>query len=160
MIHRIEILSQMTSNEAMTKKILVPLDGSSLSEKALMRAIDILKYREGSTLLALRVLELPEASPLFEPLDLESAKAKERREVNDYLDTIKEQLHLPGGHIETRAVRAEGNLAATIVKQAELEQVDMIALTTHGRTGFDRLFFGSVAEKVIRLAPCSVLIVR
>ena len=47
-----------------------------------------------------------------------------------------------------------------IIEQAELEKVDLIALTTHGRTGLKRVVFGSVAEKVLRMAPCSVVIVR
>ena len=47
-----------------------------------------------------------------------------------------------------------------IVKIAGVERVDMIVMGTHGRSGLDRLLLGSVAERVIRLAPCPVLTVR
>jgi len=52
-----------------------------------------------------------------------------------------------------------GNAADEIVRTAGEEEIDLIVIATHGRTGLDRLIFGSVAEKVVRLAPCPVLTV-
>ena len=48
----------------------------------------------------------------------------------------------------------------TIVEIAEAEKVDLIVMATHGRTGFSHLFMGSVAERVVRTAPCPVLTIR
>ena len=54
----------------------------------------------------------------------------------------------------------EGRPAAAILRAARENGCDLIVMGTHGRTGLDRLITGSVAEKVVRLAPCSVLTVR
>jgi nucleotide-binding universal stress UspA family protein len=53
-----------------------------------------------------------------------------------------------------------GTPAATIVKFAEDHPIDLIVMGTHGRTGLEHLMLGSVAEKVVRRAPCPVLVVR
>jgi nucleotide-binding universal stress UspA family protein len=144
----------------MITKILVPLDGSDMSEKALLKAHDILAGTPGGTIIALRVLELPEASPLFERQQFDNAKSEERRRTNVYLDRIREEYTINDTKIEARVDTLKGDIADTIINQAAIENVDLIALTTHGRTGLKKLFFGSVAEKIIRLSPCSVVIVR
>ena len=53
-----------------------------------------------------------------------------------------------------------GNPAATICRIAQERAIDLIVMSTHGRTGLAHLFLGSVAERVVRHAPCSVLIIR
>jgi nucleotide-binding universal stress UspA family protein len=55
---------------------------------------------------------------------------------------------------------AEGEPGASIVKVAEDRHCDLIVLGTHGRTGFRRVLMGSVAEQVMRTAPCPVLVVK
>ena len=59
--------------------------------------------------------------------------------------------------IKTREVVLEGNPAESIVALAESKNADAIVIATHGFTGWRRFIFGSVAEKVVRIAPCSVL---
>ncbi len=59
--------------------------------------------------------------------------------------------------IKTRLLVLIGNPAEEIVRTAEEEQVDLIIIATHGRTGLNRLIFGSVAEKTVRLSNCPVL---
>jgi nucleotide-binding universal stress UspA family protein len=54
----------------------------------------------------------------------------------------------------------EGRPAASIVEHARAEKADTIVVGTHGRTGLSRLVIGSVAERVVRLAPCDVLVVH
>ena len=54
----------------------------------------------------------------------------------------------------------EGGIAETILDYAENNKVDLIIMSTHGRSGPSRWAFGSVAEKVVRHAPCPVLVVR
>ncbi len=66
--------------------------------------------------------------------------------------------NFPGLQVEGKVVT--GYAAEEIIKAAEEEQVDMIVMGTHGRTGIDRILFGSVAEKVVKSSPIPVLTVR
>ncbi len=63
-------------------------------------------------------------------------------------------------HLACRSHLRFGRPADEIVRLAEEERVDLIVMATHGQTGWERIFFGSVAEKVVRLADCPVLTVR
>ena len=139
---------------------MVPVDGSTRSEEAIRKALQVLEGKAEGSLLLLRVLELSENSSFIEPVDLENAKERERRQVGLERDTLKEEYSAPHCHIETRLVSSGKDVAETITDQAKLEKVDLIAITTHGRTGLQRLILGSVAEKIVKLAPCSVMIVR
>lgn len=62
--------------------------------------------------------------------------------------------------VTARYVLSAGVPYQEIVKAAEKERADMVVIGTHGRTGLERVFLGSVAERVVRLAPCPVLTVR
>jgi nucleotide-binding universal stress UspA family protein len=64
------------------------------------------------------------------------------------------------GKISVQHVLLEGEPATEIVHYARDAGIDLIVMGTHGRTGLDRLLMGSVAEKVMREAPCSVLVVK
>lgn len=61
--------------------------------------------------------------------------------------------------LQTRKIVLTGNAAEEIVRTADREKVDLIIIATHGRTGLNRLLFGSVAEKTVRWATCPVLTV-
>lgn len=145
----------------MIKKVLVPLDGSNMGEQALIKAKELVgAATPNGVVVALRVMELPQESPLFEPIDLQNARNEERRQANHYLDGIREQYLADDYILETRICDSKSSVAESIVEQAEMEEADLIALTSHGHTGLKRLLLGSVTEKVLRLAPCSVVIVR
>jgi nucleotide-binding universal stress UspA family protein len=77
-------------------------------------------------------------------------------EARDKLDKL--QAPDPKVHVEPRLV--EGDAAGEILRAAEETQCDVIVMGTHGRTGLGRLLMGSVAEQVLRKAPCLVLTVR
>ena len=64
------------------------------------------------------------------------------------------------GGVTARYVLPAGVAYQEIVKAAEKERADVVVIGTHGRTGLERVFLGSVAERVVRLAPCPVLTVR
>jgi universal stress protein A len=75
------------------------------------------------------------------------------------------QLHktrdqLIARNVKVRTQVGHGSAAEEIVLIAKTEGADLIVISTHGSTGFERLVFGSVAEKVVRLAECPVLTVR
>jgi len=81
-----------------------------------------------------------------------------RQENMRYLDELA--VRLRGQGLTVAARHAEGTPAAAIVATARACGADLIALTTHGRTGLERLLLGSVAEAVLRHAPCPLLVVR
>ncbi len=66
----------------------------------------------------------------------------------------------PDGNIRVEHRVAEGNAPKEILRLAQALKCDLIVMGTHGRTGLDRLLTGSVAEEVLRKAPCPVLVVR
>jgi len=65
-----------------------------------------------------------------------------------------------GGVVYTPDARKPGDAAGEIIRAAETQKADMIVIATHGATGWQRPLFGSVAEKVVRLASCPVLTIR
>ena len=87
----------------------------------------------------------------------------EPRDVDEdrrYWHTLLESIRPTNLAIPVTHVLLEGDAAAEIVRYAKDAGIDQIVLGTHGRTGLERLLMGSVAERVMREAPCSVLVVK
>jgi nucleotide-binding universal stress UspA family protein len=82
----------------------------------------------------------------------------DRAEATEYLDSVAQRLRQKGVTVDRD--RPEGAEAEQIVARAAALGVTLIMMTTHGRSGLGRMVFGSVAESVLRHAPCPVLIVR
>lgn len=146
----------------MYKKILVPLDGSELSEKALAHA-EAIAGQFGSQLFLARVCEtvplpvMPEmAVPSLDYVQLEKAEAEE--EARAYLAAARERLVDKG--FEVTSLVLEGPVSESILDAAAAQEIDLIVMSTHGRSGLGRWIFGSVANKVLQGAPCPMLIVR
>jgi nucleotide-binding universal stress UspA family protein len=143
----------------MYERLLVPLDGSQVAETILPFAAQIAGPVDAEVLL-LRVMEpMSGASALAsggivapDVLVLEQLDAKR------YLDEVAKQLTARG--LRARTVVRLGSPAAEIADIAKAEKVDLIALTTHGRTGIRRAVFGSVAQTVLRAAAVPVLMFR
>jgi len=76
-----------------------------------------------------------------------------------YLRRTRERLAETFG-VEAEALALAGTPAAEIVRWATDRNADLVCLTTHGRTGLARAFLGSVAEQVLRTAPCAVMVRR
>jgi nucleotide-binding universal stress UspA family protein len=100
----------------------------------------------------------PTAGVGFDPEPLLDAEAAEQEDAESYLKRVAAQLEAKGLKVSTEA--PEANAAEVIDARAREEGVDLIAMTTHGRSGLSHLFFGSTAEAVVRNAPCPVLLVR
>jgi len=136
------------------KKILVPLDGSSLAEAALWKAVD-LGGADGAAYSLLRAAEahtLPGADPV-------EAQVSAVREAEEYLEGVARRLRERG----VRAVETHvwyGAPAGAIAEAAKVQKVDMIVMSTHGRSGLGRLILGSVAESVLRGTTTPILVVR
>jgi nucleotide-binding universal stress UspA family protein len=131
------------------RRILVPLDGSPASAEILPLVKDFASHYESEVLLHVAV-EIPAVEPLVYPLMISTEDAQKRLEAF--------RAELPGIRVQTSA--SLGSPAGTIVDTAEREKVDLVAMTTHGRTGASRWAFGSVAEQVIRHCPCPLLVKR
>lgn len=144
----------------MAKKILVPLDGSTISERAIAKTLEVVGDSPDVTVIAIRVTELPVDSPLLSPGDLARARDEEHRQIETSLSALQSKLGGLSANLEVKIIDIDEGIAESIIRVAEQEKVDFIAMTSHGRTGLKKLFFGSVAEKVLRLAPCSVLLIK
>jgi nucleotide-binding universal stress UspA family protein len=143
----------------MFKTILLPSDFSGCSAEA-AGAARLLAERFGSRLIVLHVLDEPAAlDPMFRgevPLELLRGRMEQyaREGMEAFLKAHFDGL--PG--VETRTV--SGIPYREIVREARECGAGLIVIGTHGRTGVERVIFGSTAEKVVRMAPCPVLSVR
>jgi len=134
-------------------KILVPIDFSTLGQAALEMATSLARD-QGAKLLIVHVEEPPVAyggGELYYGLEEPDREALQRMlsEVVPTDTTVNYEHRL-----------IVGSPATAIVFLAEKENVDMIVMPTHGRTGLSRLLMGSVAEEVVRKAKCPVLTVK
>ncbi len=135
------------------KTILHPTDFSERSDFA-FRLACALARDYGARLIVLNVIEpvtaiSAEGKELI-PLELDQRAAKAR--------LFERQSQDPDLPIEHRQVR--GSAAGEIVRFAQLTDADLIVMGMHGRTGLARLLMGSVAEQVVRKAPCAVVTVK
>ena len=142
----------------MYKKILVPLDGSALAERAVQHAAEIARGT-GAELILLEVVQLPlskvpEAGPAEEVKSIEEAAAGAKA----YLDAIASRAIKEG--IKTRIAILEGAVAGAILGFAHDEDVDILVMSTHGRTGLPKAFLGSVAEEVMLTTKRPVMLVK
>lgn len=123
------------------KKILYPTDFSSYSNQAYFHAVGLAETYDAK--LTVVYVHTP-GSP------------GEKAHWQEQLEQVR-----PGNpKIQTTHVLLEGDPASEIARYAADAAIDVIVIGTHGRTGVDRLVMGSVAEKVMREAPCSVLVVK
>ena len=135
------------------EKILVPLDGSQCAEMVFPTVEKLAGDLKASAAL-LRVAYahvIPGADPI-------EAQVKVVREAEDYLRDIEKQLTAKGLKVETHV--RYGQDADEILDHAAQPDIDLIAMTTHGRSGIKRFLLGSVAEKVLRHSPKPIMLVR
>ena len=143
----------------MHKRILVPLDGSTLAERALPHALDIARYSDGALhLVRVALAQIYVASKGGADLYPHEVLQQDREEAETYLEAIRSECQVKGA-AATAEVLA-GAVAESIVDYARDNQIDLIVMSTHGRSGLSRWVYGSVAEKVLRGAHCPTLIVR
>ena len=140
------------------QKILVPLDGSELGEAALDHVM-YLALLSGAHVMLLYVVPTIEdvigGSPPI-PIDVQwdflSAKARQ------YLAGVVQRSGWEASKVHVSV--ETGNVAEVILTVAAREQVDLIAMSTHGRSGVTRWLLGSVAQKVVHAASTPVLLIR
>jgi nucleotide-binding universal stress UspA family protein len=140
----------------MTKKLVVPLDGSKIAEKALDAAVYLARAYQTKLLLvqvcALPVTMVEAMGPNYYQLREDCLKSSER-----YLTETAEKLNL-GDQVEVKVV--EGHPTDLLLDVCDEFQADMVIMTSHGRSGIDRWFLGSVTENFARRSVCPVLVLR
>ena len=153
------------------KNILVPLDGSELAAQALPYAEEIANNAQAKLSL-LQVVDDPVDIYVAPETTLLSRtgmgvvhNAMDTNFHRQALDSAKWNMDELAASLRHRKINAEGDIdtgeaATCIVEYAEANDIDLIVMSTHGRTGLGRWTYGSVANKVLQAAPCPVLIVR
>ena len=144
----------------MYKRILVPLDGSGLAERALPHAVEIARCM-GSQLWLVRVslYQGYAYNPTWDgPHYSEERLEADRKAAVEYLAVARNQCnaHALPGQNEVLI----GPVAETLIDYALAKDVDLIVMSTHGRSGLSRWVMGSVTDKVVRSAHCPTLIIR
>lgn len=140
------------------RRILVPTDFSDCSTPALVYAYE-LAQRLGAQLVLLHVVEeLPPYIGFLPPREAAKTLAELRCRTEFALAQLLPERRCPKVEVVCRAV--VGTPDHAIVEVALETKADLIVLATHGRTGWRRFAMGSVAERLVRTAPCPVLTVR
>ena len=142
----------------MVRHILVPIDFSEYANYAVDYAIELAKTLQ-ARLTFLHVIHLtPLAMGSLDEAAFIPYLADIETEIQQQMQTLQNRIHQEGLQGETIAVR--GVPFQTIIETAESQEADLIVMGTHGRTGLTHVLMGSVAERVVRLAPCAVLVTR
>src|SRR5215831_11149498 len=145
----------------MMRHILIPLDGSDLAERAIPVAARIAKATEVSEISLVRIVRAPaefETSATDAAVWAPAADEDEKRKANDYLHEVAQRAELAGLSVTERIYA--GPPSATLVMAANSLGVDLIVMTSRGRSGITRWLLGSVAEGVSRESQTPTLIVR
>jgi nucleotide-binding universal stress UspA family protein len=143
------------------KKILCPTDFSENSEHAMKYALALATLSQAQLELfhVVEPISYPQSTKLFEPVldEVEITMKMEaafQKQLEDQVIALKEEYPKITGRLVT------GNTFLEILQAARDDDVDMIVMGTHGRTGLAHVLIGSVAERVVREAPCPVLTVK
>lgn len=144
----------------MLNHVLVPLDGSDLAQEAIEPAKQLIRPNGKITLVM--AIDVPQSwdygihpTIVFE----ESRKIVDelKPQAKAYLEQIAANLLIEDFQVDT--VAELGEAAMVILETAANRKVDVIAMSTHGRSGFSRWLFGSVTGKVLSASPCPVFVI-
>jgi len=142
----------------MYTKILVPLDGSALAERAVQHAVEIARG-SGAEVILLQVVQAPLGKAPEAGQAEETASIREAAlEAAAYLDVVASRIQKEG--IKVRTVVTDGAADSAILAFAHKEDVDILVMSTHGRTGLSKAIMGSVAERVVVTTRRPVMLVK
>ena len=142
----------------MYKKILVPLDGSPLAEAVLPHA-EALAKSEHAEIIILRVPNVPVSEFLSrDPMIAEMIHDDMEKESEEYVHNKVAALEKE--NIKVTGITKDGPVPDTILAVADETHADIIAMSTHGRTGVSRRLMGSVADKIIHHAHIPVMLIH
>jgi nucleotide-binding universal stress UspA family protein len=141
------------------QRILVPLDGSAVAEQVLPLTTRVARAFEADVILF--QVPIAYASGSFTGdwyMPFEGVFETAERDAQAYLRSVASRLQAQGLQVST-AIQM-GGVATAIIEYAEANQIDLIAMCTHGRTGLARWAMGSVADRVLRVGRMPLLLVR
>jgi nucleotide-binding universal stress UspA family protein len=142
-----------------TQHVLVPTDFSAYADQALDYAIALARKLQAR----LTLLHVIYADPLWVKGEMGRAIPAgylQQLEAQVQQDLEQRQQRIQEAGVQGESMMVYGIPFQSIVNLTHDKKVDLIVMGTHGRTGLKHVLLGSVAEKVVRLAPCPVLIVR
>jgi nucleotide-binding universal stress UspA family protein len=142
------------------KKIMVPIDFSNYSRNALKQAV-CLAEEFGASILLLHIME-PRAHRKTLTGAATNARARgEERRMNDREQLLEDlrRNEIRSGLVSD-GILQKGKPYESIINMAKARNVDLIIMATHGATGLKHVLIGSTTERVVRHAPCPVLVVR
>jgi nucleotide-binding universal stress UspA family protein len=139
----------------MFQKIVVAIDGSPASEKALAAAVDLAAHYQAD-LTALSVAEAPEVVGMVDEVD------EIRQQTEGHFRRIGEAAvaYARSRGVALRSVVLRGHAADAIVRYAEAEGVHLLVVGQHGHSRIARFFLGSTSDRVSEHSPCTVMIVK
>ena len=150
----------------MFERILVPLDGSKHSMRALEEAIQIAKQCDGKitlvhvySVLRASVVPMAMAEPVIMPPDVVTKLAEAVRKAGvTILEEAEKKVEAEG--VQSKALLREGHVVEEILRAAKEENVDLIVIGARGLSTIKEIFLGSVSHGVALHAPCPVLLMK
>ena len=143
------------------RSILLPTDFSECSDYAVSYATSLARTF-GASILCIHVIEpmVPAVgySGMTEPLPLADITEQLEDSAGRALPKLAEREECAG--LEIQELIVHGEAAAEIVRVAKERNIDLIVVSSHGRTGLGRMLFGSTAEAIVRHSPCPVMVVK
>ena len=147
----------------MYRKIMVPLDGSELAECVLPHVESFVKGCGVTDVTLVRIVE-PEIARSFHaeaPIDpelLANRESTRKAAAQEYLSQVRDRHEYENATFHLVVI--SGRVAESLAEHAEKNDIDLILIATHGRSGVTRWVRGSVADKILRSASIPVLMVR
>lgn len=145
----------------MYSKILVPLDGGPISERALREAVSLAKLTHGRLSLLHVVDDYPMMVEMSAAIDFDAVRRHLRMQGDEIVDRGKVKAAAEGVEADTLVTDIiQGRVADAILRAVESTQCELVVMGTHGRRGVSHLVMGSDAEAVVRQCKVPVLVVR
>ena len=138
--------------------ILIPLDGSKLSEAVLPTAKAFAHTKQAEVVLT-RIAPSLSINEIVPRDELEEIMIRYKQDCQDYLDAMAASLRVEG-FVVTTLLASGDQIADLILEVADIAHADLIAMSTHGRSGLQRLMLGSVADKIVHRSTVPMLLVR
>lgn len=144
----------------MYKKIMVPLDGSKLAECVIPHVQTLAQGSEVKEIVLVRVVEpfYPRGDFVLEESQIKKLEADHKAAAADYLKNLSARLKFNAIKISWEVLF--GPVPESLAEYAEKNQIDLIVIATHGRSGVSRWVWGSVADRILRSSCTPVLMVR
>lgn len=150
--------AEVQPNAVNLKKILVPLDFSAHSRKALNYAVKLAGQFSSTITVVNVVAPVIYAEGMVLPAAMENLDRVSEEHARGELDKIAEEVRGHDVACDTHVLL--GHPSDEIVNYAKKKETDLLLITTHGRTGLQHFLLGSTAERILRHAPCPVMVVR